>query len=294
MSDLTPGVIVDVAPGVRRIVAPNPGIMTGPGTNTYLIGDGPLAVIDPGPDNDDHFAALCEAVGDRLGWIVATHTHIDHSPLAARLRETTGAEVVGFGPAPTARAPGLDSQDLTFWPDRCLGDGDQIDAGHWRLDAIHTPGHASNHLCFQLADTGLLFSGDHVMSGSTVVIAPPDGDMTLYLEALGRIKELAPARIAPGHGDLIEDPATVLDEYLAHRRERETQVLAGLVVAGASGVTAAELVTAIYVDVPEKLHPIARYSVWAHLRKLAEEGRVVGAEVENPDTRWWVPVRDGS
>ncbi len=285
---LSPGRLVDVAPGVTRIIAPNPGMMTGPGTNTYLIGSRPLALIDPGPDDDAHLEALCVAVGDRLRWILVTHTHVDHSPLSARLRERTGAEVIAFGRAPQfGHGPtGVDPHDVAFAPDRLLADGERLDAGDFAIDAVYTPGHASNHLCFELAGTGLLFSGDHVMSGSTVVIAPLDGDMTVYLESLEKVKGLGAKRIAPGHGDIIEDPAAVLDEYLKHRLERELQVLAGLRGAGSVGATAEALVGAIYEGVPAELHPVARYSVWAHLRKLASDGRAVSADPDDVDAPW--------
>lgn len=292
---LLPGRRVEVAPGVARIIAPNPGLMTGPGTNTYMVGSGRLALVDPGPDDDHHLSALLEEVGDRLRWIVVTHTHVDHSPLSAKLKSATGAELLGFGPAPSfgpGEPHGLDAHDQGFHPDRLLLDGESLDTGEVRLDAIYTPGHASNHLCFLLASTGLLFSGDHVMSGSTVVIAPPDGDMADYLESLRKVRTLAPRRIAPGHGDLIEDPASVLDEYLRHRLEREAQVLNGLrdstVTSEGRGVTAAQLVERIYVDVPAALHPVARYSVWAHLLKLQSEGRARTDEPSDVDAGWYV------
>lgn len=286
--ELTAGAVTEVAPGVRRIVAPNPGLMTGPGTNTYLIeGSGRVAVVDPGPDDGAHLAAIVEAAGDRVGWILVTHSHIDHSPLAARLKAATGAPVVGFGPAPAA-APktGLDPHDPGFDPDRLMVDGDRVDLGDCALDAVHTPGHASNHLCFELIGTGLLFSGDHVMSGSTVVIAPPDGDMAVYLESLEKVRARDPRRIAPGHGAMIDDPAAVLDSYLRHRAEREGQVLAALREAGPDGSTPEALVAAIYVDVPMALHPVARYSVWAHLRKLAGEGRATAGDLDDPSAPW--------
>jgi glyoxylase-like metal-dependent hydrolase (beta-lactamase superfamily II) len=275
-------------------VAPNPGLMTGPGTNTYLVGDDRVAVIDPGPDDDRHLAAIEAAAGARIAWVVVTHTHIDHSPLARRLAAATGAEVLGFGPPPggLARrgdAHNLDAHDTSFRADRRLGDGDVLTTGEVRLVAVHTPGHASNHLCFELDGTGLVFSGDHVMAGSTVVIAPPDGDMGLYLESLERVVDLRPRRIAPGHGTMIEDPGAVLDGYLRHRRTREAQVLAGLPPAGGPGTTTGDLVAALYADVPEALHPVARYSVWAHLRKLAGEGRARPADAEDPDAPWWRP-----
>ncbi|MDQ2728168.1 MAG: MBL fold metallo-hydrolase [Actinomycetota bacterium] len=296
---MDPGVVCEVAPGVRRLVAPNPGIMTGPGTNTYLVGEDRVAVVDPGPDDDAHLDTILAVAGDRLGWVVVTHTHVDHSPLSARLAAATGAQVLGFGPAP----PGtdrhhLDAHDLAFAPDRRLGDGDRLTTPEATLTAVHTPGHASNHLCFELAGTGLLFSGDHVMAGSTVVIAPPDGDMAAYLNALERVRDLRPRRIAPGHGMMIDDPGAVLDSYLTHRRSREVQVLAGLRRAGAAGVTPADLVGMLYTDVPIALHPVARYSVWAHLRKLGDEGRAAGVDPDDLDAPWWdpavpPPVRDG-
>ncbi|MGH9055164.1 MAG: MBL fold metallo-hydrolase [Acidimicrobiales bacterium] len=289
---LRPGHPVEVAPGVVRIIAPNPGYMTGPGTNTYLLGHDRVALIDPGPDDDAHLAVLCEAAAGRLGWILVTHTHLDHSPLAARLRDVTGAEVIGFGRAPAGRTSGLDGHDRDFAPDRLFADGDRLDTGELGVEALYTPGHTSNHLCFGLAGTGLVFSGDHVMSGSTVVVAPPDGDMGTYLESLEKLRLLAPRRIAPGHGDVIEDPASVLDGYLTHRREREAQVLAGLKSAPAEGVTAEQLVDAIYTDVPAALHPVARYSVWAHLRKLAAEGRASSAEIDDLEAPWR-PAPDG-
>lgn len=297
-ADLQPGTVTEVGPGVRRVVAPNPGMMTGPGTNTYLIGSGDLALVDPGPDDDAHLEALLAASGTpgtRLRWILVTHTHIDHSPLAARLKAATGAEVVAYGPAPVLPehlepdegdgAKGRDAHERGFVPDRQMTDGDALEAADFRLAAVHTPGHASNHLCFDL--DGLLFSGDHVMSGSTVVIAPPDGDMAEYLESLRKVRDRVPRAIAPGHGAVIADPRAVLDEYLAHRHAREAQVLAALGEAGAAGATPEALVSAIYVDVRPELQRVARYSVWAHLRKLADEGRVVGAERERPDAPWW-------
>ncbi len=290
---LTPGVPEEVAPGVARLLAPNPGRMTGPGTNTYLVGAGRLAVVDPGPDDDVHLARLLELYGERVGWIVVTHTHIDHSPLSRRLHEATGAPVVGFGPPPApaaTRLTGIDPHDAAFSPDRRLADGERLDLGDCALDAVWTPGHASNHLCLELAGTGLLFSGDHVMSGSTVVIAPPDGDMAVYLESLEKVIRRRPRRIAPGHGAMIEDPASVLDEYLRHRQERERQVAGVLAKAGATGVTPSAIVEALYQDVPAELHPVARYSVWAHLRKLLDDGRAATADRDDPEAPW-TPIR---
>jgi glyoxylase-like metal-dependent hydrolase (beta-lactamase superfamily II) len=302
--DLQPGTITEVAPGIRRIVAPNPGMMTGPGTNTYLVGDGDLALIDPGPDDDAHLAAVIEASetgSSRLRWIMVTHTHIDHSPLAARLKLATGAQVVAYGPSPVIPAhfhvdtgdagdsgdgaKGRDAHEKDFVPDRRMRDGEALVTPNFHLAAVHTPGHAANHLCFDL--DGLLFSGDHVMSGSTVVIAPPDGDMADYLDSLQKVRERVPSRIAPGHGSMIEDPLRVLDEYLSHRRAREVEVLARLGDAGSAGATPEALVSVIYQQVRPELHPVARYSVWAHLRKLADAGMVVSAERDRFDAEWW-------
>jgi glyoxylase-like metal-dependent hydrolase (beta-lactamase superfamily II) len=279
---------VAVAPGVRRILAPNPGMMTGPGTNTYLVGDEEVAIIDPGPDDPDHLAAIVAAVGGSIRWILVTHTHIDHSPLAAALQTATGAPTLGFGPAPSLSVPGLDGHDRGFVPDGVLGDGDRLDGREFSLGAVHTPGHASNHLCFELIGDGLLFSGDHVMQGSTVVIAPLDGDMSEYLESLDKIQRMGLRRIAPGHGHIIEDPAAALDEYRRHRLAREAAIAALVAPVGPGDpVTIEQLVEAIYTDVPDHLHPIARYSVWAHLRKLAAEGTAVSADLGDISAPWW-------
>jgi glyoxylase-like metal-dependent hydrolase (beta-lactamase superfamily II) len=268
--------------------------MTGPGTNTYLLGTQDVALIDPGPDDEAHLDVLRKEAGDRIRWILVTHTHVDHSPLAAKLKEQTGAEVIAFGPAPVLKAGethSLDAHDLAFAPDRRLLDGESLDTGELRVDAVYTPGHASNHLCFALAGTALLFTGDHVMSGSTVVIAPPDGDMSDYLESLEKVRRMSPRRIAPGHGDMIEDAGAVLDQYLRHRLEREAQVLAALADRAASntgsGASVGDLVERIYVDVPAVLHPVARYSVWAHLRKLLSEGRARTDEASDIDALWY-------
>jgi glyoxylase-like metal-dependent hydrolase (beta-lactamase superfamily II) len=273
---IVPGVASALTPLVRRIVAPNPGLMTGPGTNTYLVGIDEIVVIDPGPDNKSHLDAIAGCGGDRIRWIVCTHTHPDHSPGAAKLKKRTGAEVLAF-----------DSRD-GLKVDSTLADGDTVEGTEWRLTAIHTPGHASNHLCFLLEEERLLFSGDHVMQGSTVVIHPPDGDMAQYIESLERVRGLRPPlrSIAPGHGHLIDQPRAVLDWYIAHRLEREQQVLKTLGDAGSA--TTEEIVESVYTDVDPELHPVARWSVWAHLRKLANEGRAKAADVDDPDATWSV------
>ncbi|MGK2949489.1 MAG: MBL fold metallo-hydrolase [Acidimicrobiales bacterium] len=263
------GVASALSPLVRRIVAPNPGFMTGPGTNTYLVGIDEIVVIDPGPDDATHLDAIAGCGGDRIRWIACTHTHLDHSPGVAGLKERTGAEVLAF-----------DARD-GLEIDRALADGDLIEATEFVLRAVHTPGHASNHLCFLLEQERMLFSGDHIMEGSTVVIRPPDGDMAAYLEQLERLKGLRPRlrTIAPGHGHLIEQPATKIDEYLDHRRQREAQVLAAL---PSEGTVTIDAIVADLYDVPEELVPMACASVWAHLRKLTTEGRAEGDALDGP------------
>ena len=269
-----PGHPVALATGVVRVTAPNPGPMTGPGTNSYLVGTSEMAVVDPGPDEPSHVDALVEAGAERIRWVVVTHTHPDHSPAAAALAERTGAEVIGFG-----------ARD-GFSPDRSVGEGFELAGDGFCLRALHTPGHASNHLCWLLEEEQMLFSGDHVMQGSTVVIAPPDGDMAQYLRSLQRLLELDPAlrAIAPGHGSLLEDPGAVVSGIVAHRLERERLVLDALVARGRASVD--ELLPTVYADVPDALHPVARYSLWAHLRKLAEDGRAQAADGDGIDATW--------
>jgi glyoxylase-like metal-dependent hydrolase (beta-lactamase superfamily II) len=268
---LVPGVASALSPMVRRVLAPNPGVMTGPGTNTYLVGIDEVIVIDPGIEDAGHLEAIVGCGGDRIRWIVCTHTHPDHSPGAAALKERTGAEVLAF-----------ESRD-GLEVDTPIGDGFRIEATEFRLRAVHTPGHASNHLCYLLEEEQLLVSGDHIMQGSTVVIAPPDGDMAAYLDSLRRVRDLRLRSIAPGHGHLIDDPDAVIDEYLTHRLEREQQVLGAL---DAGDRTADEIVTRLYVDLIDELVPRAKQSVHAHLRKLAAEGRVEASDVDDADTTW--------
>jgi len=271
MTDLVPivaGAVVAIAPGVRRVTAGNPGVMTGPGTNTYILGDDELALIDPGPALDAHRDALLGAVGDRLRWIFCTHTHRDHSPLARALREATGAQVLGFGATPDDGR-----QDESFAPDRVLGDGDVVNWGGHRLRAVHTPGHASNHLCYLLEDHGVLFTGDHVMQGSTVVISPPDGDMGAYLRSLDLLLGMDLKDIAPGHGHVIPGPHDEVRKIIAHRLKRERKVLDAF--ARRNPATLDELVPLVYDDVSPRLHQPARRSLHAHLIKLAADARVV-------------------
>lgn len=266
MAVIVPGERVQLSTRVARITAPNPGMMTGPGTNTYIVGGERLALIDPGPDSEAHLATLLAAVGDRLRWILCTHTHHDHSPGARALKAATRAEVIGM-PAPQHA-----NQDATFAPDRVFRHGDVLDCGAFTLRAVHTPGHASNHVCYLLEREKLLFTGDHVMQGSTVVISPPDGDMIAYLASLEALLTLDIVRIAPGHGHPIDTPHDEARRLIAHRLKREQKVIDAF---GANNpATLDELLPIVYADTPERLHPVARRSLHAHLLKLEREGRV--------------------
>jgi glyoxylase-like metal-dependent hydrolase (beta-lactamase superfamily II)/8-oxo-dGTP pyrophosphatase MutT (NUDIX family) len=244
---------------VTRLTAPNPGLMTGPGTNSYIVGE--VAVIDPGPAIDSHVERLLQYP---LKWILCTHTHLDHSPAAAALKARTGARVLGRA-APAG-------QDASFRPDIVLENGQRIDLGDISLRAIHTPGHASNHLCYLLEQTRMLFSGDHVMQGSTVVINPPDGDMRAYLGSLERLLGEDIAIIAPGHGYLIGAPHRELRRLIAHRLNRERKVLAAL--ERLEHPSFEEMLPLVYDDVPERMHRVAARSLTAHLEKLLAEGAV--------------------
>ncbi len=262
---LETGVVTELAPGVRRLIAPNPSMMTGPGTNTYLLGDDEIAVVDPGPDIDEHIERIQEVAGGQIAWILVTHTHPDHSPAAARLASATGAELIGHAP-PHGR-----HQDLTFEPDRIPWDGDVFEAAEFSLQIVHTPGHASNHLCYLHTGLNWLFTGDHIINGSTVVIDPPDGNMGDYLRSLDRLREIEIDTIAPGHGDLIREPRAVIDWHIDHRLEREAKVVAAL--EGSPDSTSRELVEQVYADVDEKFHELAEHSLLAHLIHLEEECR---------------------
>ena len=264
--ELVPGIAKRLDRHVRRVVAPNPGMMTGPGTNTYLVGADELAVIDPGPAIDSHIEALLAA--GNIRWILCTHTHRDHSPAAAILRKATGARVLGR-PAP----PG---QDATFVPDETLSHHQRIVLAGVTLRAIHTPGHASNHLCYLLEDTRMLFTGDHVMQGSTVVINPPDGNMRAYLESLELLRAEDLAILAPGHGYLIGEPQRELARLVQHRLARERKVREAIARLG--NATPQELLALVYDDVPQRVHGVAARSLAAHLDKLVAEGTVRAAD----------------
>jgi glyoxylase-like metal-dependent hydrolase (beta-lactamase superfamily II) len=265
MTPIVPGKCVPVGIGVRRIVAGNAGLMTGPGTNTYLIGLREVAVLDPGPDDTRHMEAILAAAGPAIRWIIVTHTHPDHSPLVVRLAQRTGARVIGLPPPDDGR------QDATFTPEQLPGDGERLALGDFRLIAIHTPGHASNCVCYLLEGERLLFTGDHVLEGVSPVILPPDGDMSAYLHSLDKLRSWDFERIAPGHGTVMQNGKGVLASLRAHRLAREEKVLLALSRLAAASLD--ELTPVVYDDVAIERHRWARLTLEAHLIKLAREGR---------------------
>ena len=262
-AEFTPGIPVPIARGVQRLTAPNASLFTGAGTNTYLLGDPPVALIDPGPAAPSHLEAIGRSA-PQLHTIFVTHTHPDHSPAARVLAERTGARLVGRAPPRDGR------QDESFVPAHAPARDELFDIAGLALRAIDTPGHASNHVCFLLEEE-LLFSGDHVLDGVTPVILAPDGDMTAYLDSLRRLKTYAPRAIAPGHGRVLDEPLAVIDAVIAHRERREAKVLAAL--ARLSRATLDELLALVYDDVRSELHGFARHSLEAHLIKLEREAR---------------------
>jgi len=263
----------DIAPGVRRIVAPNPSIMTGPGTNTYLVGDDEVAVLDPGPAMVDHIENILLKSKGSIRWILVSHTHADHSPGATLLANQTGAQVLGIA------APHGQYQDGTFAPTRELSHGDVLETREFRLEAVHTPGHASNHLCYLHTELNWLFTGDHVIDGSTVVINPPDGNMKQYIESLQHCKDLKCDALVPGHGEVIRDPIRAIDWIISHRLQREARIVAA--IESNPGLTISELVPHVYKDVDRKLYGLAERSLLAHIIKLEEEGIA-----SNRDGQW--------
>lgn len=272
------GVAIEVAPGVRRMVANNPGPFTFKGTNTYIIGQGEVAVIDPGPDDAEHLGALTEALaGERISHILITHTHRDHTDGVSALKVHSNAPVFAFGEtgrdrgARTTSPSGKAFVDLDFMPDETLNDGDVIRGSDWALDVIHTPGHAPDHLCFALTGERTVFSGDHVMGWNTTVVAPPEGHMGDYLSSLERFLERKDKLFLPGHGGRIETPQRAVRAYLMHRKMRESAVF-NCLESGDRFIP--QIVAKIYKGLDSKLAPAAALSVLAHLEFLVERGLV--------------------
>lgn len=264
--EIVAGEIYQLTDRIARITAPNPGVMTGPGTNTYLIGREEIAVVDPGPLELAHVDAILAACGDRIRWIVATHTHPDHSPAWAPLAEATGAPVFG------ATAQDKMFQDETFKPDLEIEHDWALSTAEFTLRGIHTPGHVGNHFCFFVEEDGVVLTGDHIMNGSTVVIVPPSGDMKAYIESLQLLLEYPLTAIAPGHGKLMDDPVAVVQWIIDHRLSREAKVVDKLTALQEADLD--ELVVAVYDDVDVGLHQMAKLSLSAHLIKLEQETRV--------------------
>lgn len=271
-------------PGLRRLTAPNPSPMTFRGTNTYLLGQGEVAVIDPGPDHPDHMAAILAALhpGERIGAILVTHSHRDHSPLARPLAQATGAPVLAAGPSDWGRSPmmralaeaggigGGEGVDPDFTPDRQIVEGDRLSGGWGEIAVLETPGHMANHLSFVW--NGAVFSGDLVMGWSTSLVSPPDGDMGAFMASCRRLAGRSDRVFHPGHGDPIPDPQARTTELITHRLSREAQILDALHVA--SPATAADLARRIYADLAPSLWPAAERNVLAHLLDLSERNAV--------------------
>lgn len=274
-----------VSPLVRRLTAPNPGPFTYKGTCSYILGAGDVAIVDPGPDDPRHIAALLDAVrGERLRYILVTHTHRDHSPGARALKAATGATIAGCAAYETPRdilvtGPGLDaSHDTNYAPDHVLTEQDRLDLGGATVRVLETPGHTANHLCFELSEEKALFTGDHIMGWSTTVIAPPDGSMTDYMASIERLRARDDAIYWPGHGDPVREPQRYLRALAHHRRAREAAILQRL---SEGDATIPAMVARIYESVDKRLHGAAAMTVFAHLEDLVARGLV---DSEGPPT----------
>ncbi len=276
--NFTYGTPAEIAPGVRRIVAPNAGPLTFKGTNTYIVGRGEVALIDPGPDSDDHRAAILSALagaGERVSHILITHTHLDHVAGLAAMQRATGALSVGFGSkglrqSDTLGPGGARFADDGFLPDVTLHDGDRLAGADWEFEAWHTPGHAPDHLCFSLPGTGLMFSGDHVMGWNTSVVAPPEGNMRDYLASLHRLLAADHEVYMPGHGGRIYEPQRLVKAFIMHRRWRENEIAERL-REGHSSIAA--ITALVYAGIRPELERAAQLSVLAHLEHMVETGR---------------------
>jgi len=283
------GACDQVSPLIRRVVANNPGPFTFKGTGTYIVGRGEVAVIDPGPDDPSHLAAILAAVaGERVTHILITHHHSDHSPLAAPLKAATGATIYGCAVAgheaeDTGEVKMEAGHDHDFKPDVSLCGGGEVSGPGWTMEAIPTPGHTSNHLCYALKEENALFSGDHIMGWSTTVITPPDGDMTDYLESLQRIRERNFTTLWPTHGPPIREVTPFIDAYAEHRQERIDQILTAL-KAGPGRIK--DLTPRLYADVDPRLWPAAARSMLAAIIHLARQGKIVTDGEPGPESEY--------
>lgn len=283
----TYGEALEVSPLIRRVIANNPGPFTFHGTGVYIVGKpgGAVAVIDPGPDDQNHIAALKAALaGDRVTHIFVTHGHLDHAPAARPLAEATGARIYASGARTKthAGAPRMDEdEDEGFRPDQAVHDGEVIRGEGWTIEALFTPGHTSNHVCYALREENALFSGDHIMGWSTTVVSPPDGDMDDYMASLEKVRARNFTTLWPTHGPPIRDVRAFIDAYEAHRLDREAQIIAQL-KAGRTRI--ADMVPVMYADVNPALHPAARHSVFAHMIRLTKRGVVTTPGAPAPDS----------
>jgi len=278
--DLVPGRAEEVMPGVRRIVADNPGPFTFKGTLTYIVGRGKVAIIDPGPEDENHVRAVLDAVrGETVTHIFVTHTHRDHSPATPAIKAATGATVYAEGPHRASRplnageAPRMEaSNDTDFRPDHALADGDVVSGDGWSLEAVTTPGHTANHMAFALKDSDLMFSGDHVMGWSTTIVAPPDGAMADYMGSLNKLTARKESVYLPGHGGVIREAPRFVAGLILHRKARESSILHRL-AKGATDI--ATIVRAVYIGLDPRLVKAAGFSVLAHMEDLVARGAVV-------------------
>ena len=273
-ADLPTGIMMTLSPLVRRVLAPNPSPFTYTGTQTYVVGGEAVAVIDPGPDQPDHLSAITRAIGGRpVVAILCTHTHRDHSPAARPLSAATGAPVIGCAPLTLEDdGPRADAAfDPDYRPDRVLADGEFVEGPGWTLEAVATPGHTSNHLCFALREEKALFTGDHVMGWSTSVVIPPDGDMSDYMKSLEKLHTREDRVYYPAHGEAVEKPRQLVRGMIGHRRQRENQIVRNL----ADGPhRAADFIPKMYKGLAPELHRAAELSVSAHLIDLEQRGLV--------------------
>ncbi len=288
-TDFSPryGELVEVAPNIRRIVARNPGPFTGPGTGTYIVGTGEVAVIDPGPMMPEHVDAMLHGLKDEhISHIVVTHTHTDHSPASRLLQQKTGAGIFAFGPHSQLHAGALEGGvDREFQPDFTISDGEAIEGETWRLEAIHTPGHCSNHLCFAMESANSLFCGDQLMAWATPVILPPDGSIAEYIESLERLASRPETTYYPTHGLPIDEPHELIATFIQHRLDRIDQVADAL--AGGLG-DVRELRECVYRGIPSSLHAGAELSLLASLEYMEQQGKVRRGDIGIESDRWFL------
>jgi len=277
--DLAPGYVEEVLPGIRRLLCNNPSPFTFKGTMSYIIGEGQVAIVDPGPDNEAHIAALLDAVrGESVTHIFVTHTHRDHSPAVPKIKAATGARVFAEGPHRAARPlhtgeinPLEGSGDMAFRPDQILADGEVVTGPGWTIEAVATPGHTANHMAFAFKEADVLFSGDHVMAWSTSIVAPPDGAMSDYMASLHKLAKREEPIYLPGHGPAVRDARRFVPYYIRHREAREASILHRL-AKGATDIPT--LVRAIYIGIDARLVKAAGLSVLAHLEDMVRRGLV--------------------